>query len=91
MIGHYLIGITLAVFYVAGAGWLGLKPDGFFLAVGYGLITSVFPWFLVLPSLGFGIFGMKGPLELKLFRSSLLNHLAYGFGLWWSLKLLPLG
>ena len=91
LVGHYAIGIVLAVFYVAGAGWLGVSPDGFIVALGYGFTTTVFPWFLVLPSLGFGVFGLKGPPELKLFTTSLLNHLSYGFGLWWIAKVLPLG
>jgi len=88
--GHYVIGIVLAVFYFVAAGWLGVSPDSVFAALGYGLATTAFPWFLVLPSLGFGVFGIKGPPELKLFRSSLLNHLSYGFGLWWIAKVLQL-
>jgi hypothetical protein len=91
LIGHYIIGIILAVFYIAGTGWLGVPPDGFLVALGYGLATTVFPWFLVLPALGFGAFGLKGPPELKLFLTSLLNHLSYGFGLWWTARVLPLG
>jgi len=91
LVGHYVIGIVLAVFYVVGAGWLGLSPDGFLVALGYGFATSVFPWFLVFPALGFGFFGLKGPPELKLFTTSLINHLSYGFGLWWIAKVLPLG
>jgi hypothetical protein len=91
LVGHYAIGIALAVFYFAGAGWLNVSPDGFLVALGYGFATSVFPWFLVFPALGFGIFGLKGPPELKLFISSLLNHLSYGFGLWWAAKVLPFG
>jgi hypothetical protein len=91
LVGHYAIGIVLAVFYIAGAGWLGVSPDVFFAALGYGFATTVFPWFLVLPALGFGVFGLKGPPELKLFTTSLLNHLSYGFGLWWIAKVLPLG
>lgn len=90
MVGHYLIGIVLAVFYVVAAGLLGVAPTGFVVAVGYGLATCVFPWFLVLPALGFGAFGVKGPPELKLFTSSVLNHLFYGLGLWWSSNLLQL-
>jgi len=86
--GHYVIGIVLAVAYVAGASWLGISPDVFLVALGYGFATSVFPWFLVLPALGFGAFGRKGPPELKLFTTTLVNHLSYGFGLWWSAKLL---
>jgi len=91
LVGHYVIGLVLAVFYVVGAGWLGLPPDGILVALGYGLATCVFPWFLVYPALGFGAFGMKGPRELKPFTSSVLNHLFYGFGLWWSAKALTLG
>jgi hypothetical protein len=91
LIGHYVIGIALAVFYLAGAGWLGISPDLLLVALGYGFATTVFPWFLVMPSLGFGLFGLKGPPELKLFITSVTNHLSYGFGLWWIAKVLPLG
>jgi len=91
LVGHYVIGITLAVVYVVGAGWVGVSPSSFFVALGYGLATCVFPWFLVFPALGFGFFGRKGPRELKLFTSSLVNHLFYGFGLWWIAKVLRLG
>ena len=90
-IGHYIIGIVLAVFYVAGTRWLGVSPGSLLVALGYGLATCVFPWFLVYPGLGFGVFGTKGPPDLKLFTTSLINHLFYGFGLWWSAKVLPFG
>jgi hypothetical protein len=91
LIGHYAIGIALALLYVVGAGWLGVAPDGFLVALGFGLVTCIFPWFLVFPALGFGAFGLKGPPEFRLFRSSLTNHLAYGFGLWWIAEVLRLG
>jgi hypothetical protein len=90
LVGHYVIGITLGVLYVVGAGWVGVLPGSFFIALGYGLATCVFPWFLVFPALGFGVFGRKGPAELKLFTSSVMNHLFYGFGLWWIAKVLRL-
>ena len=91
LIGHYVIGIVLSVLYLAGADQLGVPADGFFVALGYGLATTVFPWLLVLPALGFGFLGLKGPPELKMFTTSLLNHLSYGFGLWWIAKVLRLG
>ena len=91
LVGHYIIGITLALFYVFGTAWMGVSPASFLVAVGYGLATCVFPWFLVFPALGFGVCGRKGPPELRLFTSSLTNHLFYGFGLWWTVVLLPLG
>jgi hypothetical protein len=91
LVGHYVIGVTLAVLYVIGTGWVSLLPSSFLVAVGYGLATCVFPWFLVFPALGFGLFGRKGPPEFKLFISSLMNHLFYGLGLWWIAMLLRLG
>jgi hypothetical protein len=89
-LGHYAIGIALSVLYFAGAGLLGLSPSTLTPALGYGLATCVFPWFLVLPALGFGVLGLKGPPELKLFRTSFLSHLSYGLGLWWAAKVLSL-
>ncbi|MFC1852380.1 DUF2938 family protein [candidate division CSSED10-310 bacterium] len=90
LIGHYIIGIILAVFYVLGASWLGISPGLFLVAIGYGLATCVFPWFLVFPALGFGLFGRQGQPELRLFFSSLMNHFFYGLGIWWTAKLFQL-
>jgi hypothetical protein len=91
LIGHYIIGVVLAVFYVGSARCLGFSPGAFLVAVGYGLGTCVFPWFLVYPALGYGAFGLKGPPGMKPILSSLMNHLFYGFGLWWAAGLLGLG
>jgi hypothetical protein len=43
------------------------------------------------PAMGFGLLGLKGPAESRLFVSSLANHLYYGLGLWGIAGLLPLG
>jgi len=91
LIGHYAIGIALAILYVVGAGWLGVSPGALLVALGYGFATCVFPWFLVFPALGFGLFGLRGPPELRLITTSIVNHLFYGFGLWWSANLFQLG
>ena len=90
LIGHYIIGVALAIAYVFGARWLTLPPGSTIVAIGYGLATTVFPWFMVLPALGFGAFGLRGPDEMKLFRTSVLNHLFYGLGLWWTCLVLGL-
>jgi hypothetical protein len=90
LIGHYLIGIVLAVFYVAGSRWLGISPGSFLAALGYGLATTVLPLFLVYPALGFGALGLQAPPGLKPITSSVMNHLFYGFGLWWSAMVLPI-
>lgn len=91
LVGHYIIGITLGVLYVFGVELVGVSPASFVVSVGYGLGTCIFPWFLVFPALGFGVFGRRGPRELKVFSASVLNHLGYGLGLWWIANLLRLG
>jgi hypothetical protein len=91
LIGHYVIGVALAVLYVVGCRWLDVSPGGWLAALVYGLATCVFPWFLLFPALGFGMFGLEGPPELKLLRTSVVNHLFYGVGLWWAAKLFGLG
>lgn len=91
MLGHYLIGTVLAVAYVVGAHRLGSSPGAFVVAVGFGLATTAFPWFLVFPALGFGVLGRRAPTELRLFSTSLMNHLFYGLGLWWGVNVLGLG
>jgi Protein of unknown function (DUF2938) len=79
---HYAIGITLALVYLATASWLGLSPRGAAPAVAFGIATSVLPWLLMFPSMGYGFFGAHGPAGTRLFASSLLTHTFYGVGLW---------
>lgn len=90
LVGHYAIGIALGVLYVVGAGWLGVSPGVFLVALGFGVATCVFPWLLMFPAFGFGLLGLRGPRELRLFTTSLINHLFYGIGLWWIAKVLRL-
>jgi uncharacterized membrane protein YagU involved in acid resistance len=82
LLTHYAIGVALAVGYVAlTRAWPLERGPEWLVAVGYGVATSVFAWFLMFPAMGFGVFGARGPAELLLFRTSLLNHLLYGVGL----------
>lgn len=91
LVGHYAIGTVLAALYLVGAGWLGITPGAVLVALGYGLATCVFPWFLMFPAFGFGLLGLRGPPGLMLIRTSVINHLFYGFGLWWSVNVLWVG
>jgi uncharacterized membrane protein YagU involved in acid resistance len=81
LLTHYGIGIVLGIGYVTLSAWLAPTRGQLWLAVGYGLATSVFAWFLMYPAMGFGVFGTRGPPEFMLFRTSLINHLFYGLGL----------
>jgi DUF2938 family protein len=56
LVGHYLIGITLTVVFCTLLATSRLKPapaSGFALAVGFGMLTSLLPWFWMFPLDGF--------------------------------------
>ncbi len=46
----------------------------------FGLATSVLPWFILLPSFGWGLFGWRGSQGSKALLASTLSHLPYGLG-----------
>ena len=51
------------------------------MATLFGLITCVLPWFILLPSFGWGWFGNKTPFKSQPLISPILSHLPYGFGI----------
>lgn len=46
----------------------------------FGLATSLLPWFILLPSFGWGLFGSRGPQGSNALLASTLSHIPYGFG-----------
>ncbi len=77
---HYAIGVSLASFYLAAVGWIGLEP-AWWTAIGYGLLTSVLPYVIMFPSMGYGFFGLRGEPKYFLLRQSLISHFVFGVGL----------
>jgi branched-chain amino acid transport system substrate-binding protein len=75
---HYSIGIALALLYLYISKILGFSSNSIWVSIVFGALTNVLPWFILFPSYGFGIFGLKGSGLLK---SSTVNHLNYGLGL----------
>jgi hypothetical protein len=78
---HYAIGTVLAILFVWGTGAIGV-PKTLGAALGFGLCTSVLPWLLMFPAMGYGFFGAHGPAGTRLFVSSLVSHAFFGVGLW---------
>lgn len=81
-VAHYSIGVGLALGFVllAPAGWLGqptLLP-----ALGYGLVTIVFPFFVMQPALGLGVASAKTPRPAQARAKSLATHAVFGIGLY---------
>jgi len=79
---HYAIGIVLTGVYIWAVSYAGRSPRNLALALAFGLSTSVLPWLLMFPSMGYGFFGSHGPEGTRLFLSSLMNHAFFGIGIW---------
>lgn len=81
-LAHYSIGVSLALGFalVAPRGWLNaptLAP-----AVFYGVVTVVFPLFVLQPSLGLGVASSATPHPWRARFKSLATHLVFGVGLY---------
>ena len=79
---HYSIGIAFALVFVALApqGWLA-RPT-LLPALLFGMVTVVFPYFIMQPSLGLGIAGSKTPNPTQARLKSLATHTVFGIGLY---------
>lgn len=82
-IAHYLIGMAFAGTFVAlaGAGWL--QHPTMAPALAFGLVTVVAPFFVMQPLMGLGLASSKAPNPTVARVRTLLNHLAFGAGLYW--------
>lgn len=85
---HYAIGVALTLLYLFITDRTGWPTDSLRLALAFALCTNVLPWFVMFPSMGYGLFGANGPQGTHLFVSSLTNHLAFGVGIWIGLRVL---
>ena len=81
---HYFIaGGGIALLFPAGLLLLKLPMDYNLLYFGmaYGFLTNVFPWFWLMPSFGWGFFGLHKPQKSQTFAAPTVSHIAYGLGL----------
>lgn len=63
--------------------WPGhVLPQQLFPYVLFGLATSALPWFILLPSFGWGWWGRNGPKGSNALVANPLSHIPYGVGLW---------
>lgn len=81
---HYLIGIVFALVHVLLLGEVWLVDPHMLPALITGIVTLIFPFFIIQPCLGFGVAASKTPSPWKARGLSLLAHSFYGIGLFWS-------
>jgi hypothetical protein len=78
MATHYATGIMLTGAYLLASG---RRDRTFARAVGYGVATSVFPLFVMFPSMGYGWAGTRSGEVRRLAQTMLVGHLAFGAGI----------
>ena len=81
-IAHYLIGITFAIAFVAVAGSDWLQHPTLIPAIVFGVVTVLAPFFIMQPSFGLGFAASKVPNPTQARLRSLMNHTAFGAGLY---------
>ncbi len=80
-LAHYTIGVLFALTLAFVApGWLespALAP-----ALIFGLVTVIFPFFIMHPGFGLGLAASKTPDPTQARLRSLMNHAVFGLGLY---------
>ena len=79
---HYLTGIVFACIFLGFAGNNWLQHPTLIPALVFGIITVSAPFFIMQPAFGLGIAASKTPNPMQARTRSLLNHIAFGFGLY---------
>jgi hypothetical protein len=85
---HYLIGVLFACAFVALATQEWLRAPTPLPALGFGVVTVVIPFFIMQPAFGLGPAAARTPNPTQARLRSLMNHFAFGLGLYLSALLL---
>ena len=78
MATHYATGIVLTGAYLLASR---RRDRTFARAAGYGIATSVFPLFVMFPSMGYGWAGTRTGEAARMNRTMLVGHVAFGVGI----------
>lgn len=81
-IAHYLIGVTFASVFVAFVGNTWLQQPTLMPAIVFGVVTVLAPFAIMQPAFGLGFAASKlsNPTQARV--RSLMNHGAFGVGLY---------
>jgi len=83
-IAHYGTGVTFAVGFVLLMSGAWLAQPTLLPALLYGVVTVVFPYFIMQPAFGLGIAASRSPKPVPARLKSLGTHTVFGIGLYLS-------
>jgi len=81
-IAHYMIGVMFAIVFVAFVGNNWLQHPTIIPAIVFGVVTVAAPFFIMQPAFGLGLAASKTPNPTQTRLRSLMNHTAFGIGLY---------
>ena len=81
-IAHYLTGILFATVFVVLAGNNWLQHPTPLPAILFGIVTLLMPFFIMQPAFGLGLAASKTSKPAQARLRSLMNHTAFGLGLY---------
>ena len=87
---HYIVaggGIALLYPILLYLLDIGFDVNHIVYATIFGFLTNVFPWFWMMPSFGWGMFGLKKPTSSNTILAPTISHIAYGLGMGITLSL----
>lgn len=79
---HYAIGVTLAAVFVAFVGAVWLQQPRLLPAIVFGVVSVLAPFCIMQPAFGLGIAASRTPLPGQARLRSVMNHVAFGAGLY---------
>jgi hypothetical protein len=81
-VAHYTIGVAFALVFVVLASCDWLRRPTLLPALLYGIVTVVFPFFIMQPSFGLGIAASRSPKPAQARLKSVVTHAVFGGGLY---------
>ena len=81
-IAHYSIGVVFALVFVVLAPDDWLARPTLLPALLFGIVTVVFPFFIMQPSFGLGVAASRTPRPAQARLKSLATHTVFGLGLY---------
>jgi hypothetical protein len=81
-IAHDIIGVSMAVAFVALVGNNWLKYPSFIPAIVFGIVSVLAPFSIMQPLFGLGFAASETPNPMQARLRSLMNHVAFGISLY---------
>lgn len=85
---HYLIGFAFTCCFIAITGISWLQQPEILSAILFGIATVLFPFLIMQPCFGLGLFAHKVPHPQQARLKSIVTHMLFGLGLFISAKFL---